>query len=365
MVQYLVRRVLLMVPTLFGIMVVNFVIVQFAPGGPVESLIAQIQGIGTGATERFAGGSGEQLAPTAASPDSGPPYRGAQGLDPELIERIERMYGFDRPAHERFFEMMGRYLVFDFGESFFSDRRVIDLVLDKLPVSISLGLWTTLLVYLVSIPLGVAKAVRDGSSFDLWTSAVVVVGNAIPGFLFAILLIILFAGGRFLDWFPLQGITSPDWRELGWGARIADYLWHMVLPVLSMVIGGFAGLVMLTKNSFLDQINQQYVLTARAKGLDRRGVLYGHVFRNAMLIVIAGFPAAFIGILFTGALLTEVIFSLDGLGLLGFEAAVNRDYPVMFATLYFFTLLGLAVNILGDFTMTVVDPRIDFEHRNV
>ncbi len=365
MVAYLVRRVLLVVPTLFGIMVVNFAIVQFAPGGPVESLIAQIRGIGSDATERFAGGGREQLTPAEAGRESGTPYRGARGLDPELIERIERMYGFDRPAHERFFEMMGRYLVFDFGESFFSDRRVTDLVLDKLPVSISLGLWTTLLVYLVSLPLGVAKAVRDGSTFDVWTSAIVVVGNAIPGFLFAVLLIILFAGGRFLDWFPLQGLTSPDWRELGWGARIVDYLWHLVLPVLSMVIGGFAGLVMLTKNSFLDQINQQYVLTARAKGLDRRRVLYGHVFRNAMLIVIAGFPAAFIGILFTGALLTEVIFSLDGLGLLGFEAAVNRDYPVMFATLYFFTLLGLAVNIVGDFTMTVVDPRIDFEHRNV
>jgi microcin C transport system permease protein len=365
MIAYLVRRLVLMVPTLFGIMVINFVIIQFAPGGPVESLIAQIQGLGADATERFAGGSQEQLAPTEASRDTGTGYRGAQGLDPELIARIERMYGFDQPAHVRFFDMMGRYLVFDFGESFFSDRKVVDLVLDKLPVSVSLGLWTTLLVYLISIPLGVAKAVRDGSPFDVWTSAVVVVGNAIPGFLFAILLIILFAGGRFLDWFPLQGITSSDWRELGWAARILDYLWHMVLPVLSMVIGGFAGLVMLTKNSFLDQINQQYVLTARAKGLDRKRVLYGHVFRNAMLIVIAGFPAAFIGILFTGALLTEVIFSLDGLGLLGFEAAINRDYPVMFATLYFFTLLGLVMNIVGDFTMTVVDPRIDFEHRNV
>ncbi len=365
MITYLVRRLVLMVPTLFGIMVINFVIIQFAPGGPVESLIAQIQGLGTDATERFAGGSQEQLAPTEASRDTGTGYRGAQGLDPELIERIERMYGFDQPAYVRFFDMMGRYLVFDFGESFFSDRKVVDLVLDKLPVSVSLGLWTTLLVYLISIPLGVAKAVRDGSPFDVWTSGVVVVGNAIPGFLFAILLIILFAGGRFLDWFPLQGITSPGWHELGWGARILDYLWHMVLPVLSMVIGGFAGLVMLTKNSFLDQINQQYVLTARAKGLDRKRVLYGHVFRNAMLIVIAGFPAAFIGILFTGALLTEVIFSLDGLGLLGFEAAINRDYPVMFATLYFFTLLGLVMNIVGDFTMTVVDPRIDFEHRNV
>lgn len=360
---YLLRRLLLIVPTLFGIMVVNFAVIQFAPGGPVENLIAEIQGLGAGATERFAGGGGEQAAPRAA--DANERYRGARGLDPELIERIERLYGFDKPAHVRFVEMMGRYLVFDFGESFFSDRRVVDLVLDKLPVSISLGLWTTLLVYLISIPLGVAKAVRDGSAFDVWTSGVVVAGNAIPGFLFAILLIILFAGGRFLDWFPLQGIVSPGWADLPWPAKAADYLWHMVLPVLSMVIGGFAGLTMLTKNSFLDQINQQYVLTARAKGLGRRGVLYGHVFRNAMLIVIAGFPAAFIGILFTGALLTEVIFSLDGLGLLGFEAALNRDYPVMFATLYFFTLLGLLMNIIGDFVMTVVDPRIDFEHRGV
>lgn len=363
---YLLRRLLLIVPTLFGIMVVNFAVIQFAPGGPVESLIAEIQGLGADATERFAGGGGEQAAGTTPRTTEGSEaYRGARGLDPELVARIERLYGFDKPAHVRFVEMMGRYLVFDFGESFFSDRRVVDLVLDKLPVSISLGLWTTLLVYLVSIPLGVAKAVRDGSGFDVWTSGVVVVGNAIPGFLFAILLIILFAGGRFLDWFPLQGIVSSDWAELSWPARVLDYLWHMVLPVLSMVIGGFAGLTMLTKNSFLDQINQQYVMTARAKGLGRRGVLYGHVFRNAMLIVIAGFPAAFIGILFTGALLTEVIFSLDGLGLLGFEAALNRDYPVMFATLYFFTLLGLLMNIVGDFAMTVVDPRIDFEHRDV
>lgn len=365
MITYFIRRLVLMVPTLFGIMVVNFAIIQFAPGGPVETLIAQIQGLGSDATERFAGGTQEQLSPTATGRDTDVRYRGAQGLDPELIARIERMYGFHEPAHVRFINMMGRYLVFDFGESFFSDRKVVDLVLDKLPVSISLGIWTTLLVYLISIPLGVAKAVRDGSSFDVWTSGVVVVGNAIPGFLFAILLIILFAGGRFFDWFPLQGITSSHWNELNAFEKVLDYLWHMVLPIFSMVIGGFAGLVMLTKNSFLDQINQQYVLTARAKGLDRRRVLYGHVFRNAMLIVIAGFPAAFIGILFTGALLTEVIFSLDGLGLLGFEAAINRDYPVMFATLYFFTLLGLLMNIVGDFTMTVVDPRIDFEHRNV
>ncbi len=363
---YLLRRLFLVIPTLFGIMVVNFAVIQFAPGGPVENLIAQIQGIGSSATERFSGGGAEQApSSTISASDTNERYRGARGLDPELIKRIERLYGFDKPAHVRFFEMVGRYAVFDFGESFFSNRRVVDLVIDKLPVSISLGLWTTFLVYLISLPLGVAKAVRDGTPFDIWTSGIVVVGNAIPGFLFAILLIILFAGGRFLDWFPLQGIVSSNWNDLPWPEQILDYLWHLVLPVASMVIGGFAGLTLLTKNSFLDQINQQYVLTARAKGLGKRAVLYRHVFRNAMLIVIAGFPAAFIGILFTGALLTEVIFSLDGLGLLGFEAALNRDYPVMFATLYFFTLIGLVMGIIGDFAMTVVDPRIDFEHRNV
>ncbi|MFQ5774156.1 MAG: microcin C ABC transporter permease YejB [Kiloniellaceae bacterium] len=366
MLAYIVRRLLLIVPTLFGIMVVNFVIIQAAPGGPVEQLISQITGEGAKAVERVTrAGTGELVRPGAPAGAAGQAitgkYRGAQGLDPEFIAEIERMYGFDKPAHVRFVRMIRNYVVFDFGESFFRDQKVIDLVLQKMPVSISLGLWTTLLVYLISIPLGIAKAVRDGSKFDVWTSGVVIVGYAIPNFLFAVLLIVVFAGGSYLDWFPLRGLVSDNWWTLPWPARIADYFWHMTLPILAMVVGGFAGLTMLTKNSFLDQINQQYVVTARAKGLNERRVLYGHVFRNAMLIVIAGFPSAFIGILFTGALLIEVIFSLDGLGLLGFEAAINRDYPVMFATLYFFSLLGLLMNLIGDITYTIVDPRIHFE----
>jgi microcin C transport system permease protein len=275
------------------------------------------------------------------------------------------MYGFDKPAHKRFLKMLGNYIRFDFGESFFRNQRVIDLVLDKMPVSISLGLWTTLLIYTISIPLGILKAVRDGSRFDFWSSSVVVIGNAIPSFLFAILLIVIFSGGRYFDWFPLRGLTSPGWNELNYLERVADYFWHLALPILSMVIGGFAALTLLTKNSFLEEINKQYVVTARAKGLTERRVLLGHVFRNAMLIVIAGFPSAFVGILFTGALLTEIIFSLDGLGLLGFEAVVNRDYPVMFASLYFFTLLGLVMQLIGDLTYTIIDPRIDFDSREV
>ncbi len=292
-------------------------------------------------------------------------YRGAQGLDPEFIKRIEKQFGFDKPMHERFMMMMSSYVRFDFGESYFRDRKVVDLVLDKMPVSISLGLWTMLLVYMISIPLGIHKAVRDGSRFDMWTSGVVVVGNAIPSFLFAILLIVLFAGGRYFDWFPLRGLTSDNFDGLSMFGQIKDYFWHIALPILSMVIGGFAGLTMLTKNSFLEEINKQYVMTARSKGLSEKRVLYGHVFRNAMLIVIAGFPSAFIGILFTGALLTEIIFSLDGLGLLGFEAAIKRDYPVMFGALFFFTLLGLIMTLIGDLMYHLVDPRIDFESRDV
>jgi microcin C transport system permease protein len=372
MLAYIVRRLLLIIPTLLGIMAINFVIIQAAPGGPVEQLISQITGEGGNAIERITrSGTGETgaggSAPSTASGTGkiANKYRGAQGLDPDFIAEIERMYGFDKPAYVRFLEMIRNYAVFDFGESFFRDQKVIDLVIQKMPVSISLGIWTTLLVYLISIPLGIAKAVRDGSRFDVWTSGVIIVGYAIPNFLFAVLLIVLFAGGSYFDWFPLRGLISDNWSELSWPARIADYLWHMVLPVTAMVIGGFAGLTMLTKNSFLDQIHQQYVVTARAKGLAERRVLYGHVFRNAMLIVIAGFPSAFIGVLFTGALLIEVIFSLDGLGLLGFEAAINRDYPVMFGTLYFFSLLGLAMNLIGDLTYTIIDPRIDFESREV
>jgi microcin C transport system permease protein len=367
MVAYIIRRLLLIIPTLLAIMVINFVIIQTAPGGPVEQIIAQLTGEGADIAERVTRtGTGETLnTGLTAGTGATSKYRGAQGLDPEFILQLEAQFGFDKPMHERFFKMMGNYIVFDFGESYFRNRSVVDLVLDKMPVSISLGLWTTLVVYLISIPLGILKAVRDGSRFDLWSSVVVVVGNAIPAFLFAVLLLVVFAGGSYLDWFPLRGLTSDNWEELSWPAKILDYFWHITLPVVAMVIGGFATLTMLTKNSFLDQIGQQYVVTARSKGLTQRQVLYGHVFRNAMLIVIAGFPSAFVSILFTGTVFIEIIFSLDGLGLLGFEAAFNRDYPLMFGTLYFFSLVGLLLNLVGDLMYTVVDPRIDFESREV
>lgn len=372
MYAYVVRRLLLMIPTLFGIMVLNFIIIQAAPGGPVERVIAELRGAGVEATARVGGTGGGEIGQPAAriqqqggGGGSASKYRGAQGIDPELIKELERMYGFDKPAHERFFQMIGNYVKFDFGESFYRNRNVVDLIKDKLPVSISLGLWTTLLVYLISIPLGITKAVRDGSRFDMWSSAVVIVGYAIPSFLFAILLIVLFAGGSFWDLFPLRGLVSENWAELSWPAKIADYFWHITLPVTAMVIGGFASLTMLTKNSFLEEINKQYVITARAKGITEKRVLYGHVFRNAMLLVVAGFPAAFIGILFTSSLLIEVIFSLDGLGLLGFESAINRDYPVMFGTLYIYTLIGLIMNLIGDLTYVAIDPRIDFASREV
>lgn len=371
MYAYIVRRLLLIIPTLFGIMVVNFAVVQVLPGGPVEQMIAQLTGEAIDVTARVGGEAGSEVAAgkrtQVTGKQAGEPsrYRGAQGLPPELIKDMERQFGLDKPAHERFALMISSYVRFDFGDSFFQDKSVAQLVVDKMPVSISLGLWTTLLVYLISIPLGITKAVRDGSKFDVWTSGVVVFGNAVPGFLFAILLIVVFAGGRYLDWFPLRGLVSPNFDDLSLLGKVADYFWHMTLPLLSMVIGGFAGLTMLTKNSFLEEINKQYVITARAKGLEERRVLYGHIFRNAMLIIIAGFPAAFIGILFTGAMLTEIIFSLDGLGLLGFEAALKRDFPVMFGTLYFFTLLGLVLGIIGDIMYHVIDPRIDFEAREV
>ncbi|ACO79132.1 oligopeptide ABC transporter, inner membrane permease component [Azotobacter vinelandii CA] len=359
MLAYILRRLLLIVPTLFGILLLNFVIIQAAPGGPVEQTIARLEGFEAasgGATGRISGGGGEVSGGSSR-------YRGAQGLDPDLIAEIERMYGFDKPAHERFWLMLTNYLKLDFGESFFRDARVTDLILEKMPVSISLGLWSTLIMYLVSIPLGIAKAVRHGSAFDVWTSSAIIVGYAIPAFLFAILLIVLFAGGSYFDWFPLRGLTSNNFDELSLGGKILDYFWHLTLPVTALVIGNFATLTLLTKNSFLDEINKQYVVTARAKGLSKNRVLYGHVFRNAMLIVIAGFPSAFIGLFFTGSLLIEVIFSLDGLGLLSFEAAINRDYPVVFGTLFIFTLLGLVVKLIGDLTYTLVDPRIDFESR--
>ena len=368
MLAYIIRRLLLMIPTLLGIMVINFAIVQVAPGGPVEQLIAQVTGTAVDATARIGGAdsgeSGSQRAQTASA-DVSSKYRGAQGLDPDFIKEIEKLYGFDKPAHERFLMMMGNYLRLEFGDSFFRDQAVIDMVIDKMPVSISLGLWTTLLVYLISIPLGIAKAVRDGTRFDIATSAVIIVGYAIPSFLFAVLLIILFAGGSFWDVFPLRGLVSENWSELSWPDRIADYFWHLTLPIIAMLVGGFATLTILTKNLFLEEINKQYVLTARAKGLTENQVLYGHVFRNAMLIVVAGFPGAFVGILFTGAMLIEIIFSLDGLGLLGFEAVIARDYPVMFGTLFFFTLLGLILNLIGDLMYHVIDPRIDFERQDV
>ncbi|HKY94519.1 MAG TPA: microcin C ABC transporter permease YejB [Kiloniellales bacterium] len=360
MAAYLVRRLLLIIPTLFGIMLINFLIVQAAPGGPIEQLIAQLTQPGQQATDVITR-SGSDVLDTGGNSQSG--YRGRQGLLPEYIAELEKQYGFDKPLFERFFKMLGDYVTLDFGESFFRDESVVDLVIEKMPVSISLGVWTTLLVYLISIPLGIRKALRDGSRFDIWTSAVLAVGVAIPSYLFGVFLLVVFAGGSFVQWFPLGGLVSDNWHELPLGGQILDYLWHMVLPVFAMVIGGFASLTMLTKNSFLDQLHQQYVITARAKGLPGRRVLYGHVFRNAMLIVIAGFPAAFIGILFTGSVLIEIIFSLDGLGLLGYEAVLRRDYPVMFGTLFVFSLIGLLLNILGDFTYTLVDPRIDFEGR--
>ncbi|WP_028299301.1 microcin C ABC transporter permease YejB [Oceanospirillum beijerinckii] len=357
--SYIVRRLLLMIPTLFGIMLLNFIIVQAAPGGPVEQVLAQLDGLDSQSSTRL--GASEQTE-LQSSGDS--EYRGAQGIDPELIAEIERQFGFDKPAHERFFQMIGNYMTFDFGDSFFRDQSVLDLILEKMPVSISLGLWTTLIVYAVSIPLGIRKAVQHGSQFDLWSSSVIIVGYAIPNFLFAIMLIVVFAGGSYFDWFPLRGLTSENFDQMSPLEQVGDYLWHITLPVLASVISSFATLTMLTKNSFLDEINKQYVMTARAKGTSEHRVLYGHVFRNAMLLIIAGMPAALIGIFFSSSLLIEVIFSLDGLGLLGFEAVMQRDYPVIFGTLYIFTLIGLILKLVSDITYILVDPRISFEAQN-
>ena len=365
MTAYIIRRLLLVIPTLIGIMTVNFVIIQIAPGGPVEQMIAKLQGEAVSATERLSGGGDDVKGQKKAVSDKSSKYRGAQGLEPELVEEIEKMYGFDKPVHVRFFNMMLDYATFDFGDSFFRDQKVVDLVLEKMPVSISLGIWSTLAIYLVSIPLGIRKALKHGTRFDVWSSTFVILGNAIPTFLFAILLIILFAGGSYLSWFPLRGLVSDNISTFPWWQQILDYFWHLVLPITAILIGSFASLTMLTKNSFLDEINRQYVITARAKGIAERRVLYGHVFRNAMLIIIAGFPAAFIGMFFTGSLLIEIIFSLDGLGLLGFESTIQRDYPVMFGTLFIFTLLGLIVGIISDIMYTVIDPRIDFETREI
>ncbi len=358
MTAYLLRRLLLVIPTLFGIVAINFAVVQFAPGGPVEQMVAELKGHGTGVTGRMTGAGGAEAMPAGDAT-----YRGARGLDPKVVADIRKMFGFDKPAPERFLLMLHGYLHFDFGRSFFRDKPVLRLIEEKMPVSVSLGLWSTLLVYFISIPLGIAKAVRDGSRFDVASSAAVLIGYAIPGFLFAILLVVLFAGGSFVQWFPLRGLHSEGAETWSIPAQVADYIWHMVLPTVAIVVGGFAGLTVLTKNCFLEEVRKQYVVTARAKGASERRILYGHVFRNAMLLIVAGFPSAFIGILFSSALLVEIIFSLDGLGLLGFEAAIQRDYPVMFGTLFIFTLLGLLMQIAGDLLYTVVDPRIDFEAR--
>ena len=355
---YILRRLLLVIPTLLGIMIINFALVQFVPGGPVEQIIAQMEG-GGDVFEGFAGGGADVETQTAANDR----YVGARGLPPEFIEELEREFGFDKPPVERFFNMMWNYVRLDFGESYFRSVGVIDLVLEKMPVSISLGLWSTVIAYLVSIPLGIRKAVKDGTGFDTWTSGLIIVAYAIPGFLFAILLLVLLAGGSYWQIFPLRGLTSDNWEDLSLIGKAGDYFWHIALPVIASTISAFATLTLLTKNSFLDEIKKHYVMTARAKGLSERGVLYGHVFRNAMLIVIAGFPAVFIGIFFSGSLIIETIFSLDGLGRLGFEAAVARDYPVIFGTLFIFGLMSLVVGILSDLMYVLVDPRIDFEKR--
>ncbi|MGH2340932.1 microcin C ABC transporter permease YejB [Segnochrobactraceae bacterium EtOH-i3] len=369
MAAYILRRLLLMIPTLIGIMAVSFLVVQFAPGGPVERVIAQIQGTEVSATARISGGGGGEVAGSRASssPQSAgnSRYRGAQGLDPDFIAALEKQFGFDKPPLERFGLMLWNYARFDFGKSFYRDASVIHLIVEKMPVSISLGLWMTLISYGISIPLGIAKAVREGSAFDVWSSTLIIVGYAIPSFLFAVLLVVLFAGGSFWNIFPLRGLVSDNWASLSLGGKILDYLWHLVLPIGAMVLSSFATLTLLTRNSFLEEIRKQYVLTARMKGLSEHRVLYGHVFRNAMLIVIAGFPAAFIGAFFGGSLLIETIFSLDGLGLLGFESVINRDYPVVFGTLYIFSLMGLLIGLLSDLMYTWIDPRIDFAAREV
>ncbi|TCP44411.1 microcin C ABC transporter permease YejB [Rhodovulum marinum] len=355
---YILRRLLLIVPTLIGIMVINFTLTQFVPGGPIEQIIAQMEGQGD-VFQGIAGG-GDVGGGMQGGDER---YVGARGLPPEFIAELEREFGFDKPPLERFLTMMWNYLRFDFGDSYFRSVSVIDLVLEKMPVSITLGLWSTLIAYLVSIPLGIRKAVKDGSPFDTWTSGAIIIAYAIPGFLFAVLLLVVFAGGSYFQWFPLRGLTSDNWDELSLMGKVGDYFWHITLPVLATTISSFATLTLLTKNSFLDEIKKQYVITAKAKGLSESRVLYGHVFRNAMLIVIAGFPGMFIGVFFGASIIIETIFSLDGLGRLGFEAAVARDYPVIFATLYVFGLIGLLVGLLSDLTYVLVDPRIDFESR--
>jgi len=365
---YILKRLLLMIPTLFGVLLLTFVVIQFVPGGPVEQLIAQVTGTQASATARFGGSAGGEVRTSgtgAAGAAEASKYRGAQGLDPEFVKSLEKQFGFDKPAYERFLMLVWNYFRFDFGQSYFRDTSVLKLIGERLPVSISLGLWMTLISYAISIPLGIRKAVQDGSRFDVWTSTVIVIGYAIPGFLFAVFLIVLFAGGSFFNIFPLRGLTSENWAQLSWPDKILDYFWHLTLPILSMALSAFATMTLLTKNSFLEEIRKQYVLTARAKGCSSNQVLYGHIFRNAMLIVIAGFPSAFVHAFFTGSLLIETIFSLDGIGLLGFESVLNRDYPVVFATLFIFSLIGVVVNLISDLTYTWIDPRIDFETREV
>ncbi|MCR9137139.1 MAG: microcin C ABC transporter permease YejB [Alphaproteobacteria bacterium] len=361
---YILRRLLLMIPTIVGIMGISFLVIQFAPGGPVEQVIAELTGQGNSTTERISGGGDQQVQPGGGA-DFSSKYRGAQGLDPAFIAKLEQQFGFDKPPVERFLRMMWNYIRFDFGESYFRDVTVIDLIIEKMPVSISLGIWILLISYIISIPLGIKKAVSDGSRFDIWTSGVIIIAYAVPGFLFGIMLIVVFAGGSFFDWFPLRGLTSDNFSELSWWEKIVDYFWHLTLPLISLSLAAFATTTLLTKNSFIDEIRKQYVTTARAKGLTENQVLYGHVFRNAMLIIIAGFPAAFITAFFSGSLLIETIFSLDGLGRLGFESVVKRDYPVVFGTLFIFSLMGLVVGLLSDLVYTWVDPRIDFERRDV
>ena len=366
MARYILKRLLLIPVTLLGIITLNFFIIQLAPGGPVDQMVAQLTGQDTAATARFSGGASSGGTRAERATEGAPTkYPGAQGLDPEIIKEIEKAFGFDKPLHERYLKMLGEYVRLDLGDSLHQGRPVLDLIVERLPISISLGLWSMLLVYSISIPLGIAKAVRDGSRFDAWTSGLIFSGYAVPAFLFAVFLVVFFAGGSYLDWFPLRGIVSRNFEELSILGKIADYFWHMVLPVTALTIGGFAALTMLTKNCFLEEISKQFVLTARAKGLNEHQVLYGHVFRNAMLVVVAGFPAALVGVLFTGALLIEVIFSINGLGLLGFEAIMKRDYPIVFGTLFCFTFIGLVLNLIGDLTYTLVDPRIDFETREV
>ncbi|MFB4372064.1 microcin C ABC transporter permease YejB [Agrobacterium tumefaciens] len=361
---YILRRLALMIPTIIGIMGISFLVIQFAPGGPVEQVVAQLTGQGDSASDRLSGG-GDLMGQSGGFDDSGSKYRGAQGLDPELIAKLEKQFGFDKPPLTRFLEMMWNYIRFDFGESFFRNSSVIDLIIDKLPVSASLGFWILIISYIISIPLGIKKAVSDGSTFDVWTSGIIIIGYAVPSFLFGILLIVLFAGGSFFDWFPLRGLVSDNFDQLNWWQKIIDYFWHLTLPLIALSLSAFATTTLLTKNSFIDEIKKQYVITARAKGLTERRVLYGHVFRNAMLIVIAGFPGAFISAFFTGSLLIENIFSLDGLGRLGYLSVVNRDYPIVFGTLFIFSLMGLVVGLISDLIYTWIDPRIDFERRDV